>query len=196
MIDARSHKQTHKRLSMKRNEWVQITGTGHGVVGRDQQHNDDKARQKAPYAQQPREYDQQHAAELERIPHLHDKKRKTDSEYHGAKKIPLTKEQYNAIVAGMVAAVERGTAKRAAIEGVKVAAKSGTAQVSVNGRPLTLAWMIAFAPADAPEVAISVIVEGEEPGDVGGGKTAAPIVRAAFEKYFSATNRGMPKIEN
>ncbi len=127
---------------------------------------------------------------------LHDKKRKTDSEYHGAKKIPLTKEQYNAIVAGMVAAVERGTAKRAAIEGVKVAAKSGTAQVSVNGRPLTLAWMIAFAPADAPEVAISVIVEGEEPGDVGGGKTAAPIVRAAFEKYFSATNRGMPKIEN
>ncbi len=115
---------------------------------------------------------------------LHDPNRITDSKYHGAEKIPLTKSQYNTIVAGMLAAVERGTCRRAAIGGVKVAAKSGTAQVSVNGRKLTLAWLIAFAPADAPEVAISVVVEGEEPGDVGGGKTAAPIAKAAFQKYF------------
>ncbi len=115
---------------------------------------------------------------------LHDPNRITDSKYHEAEKIPLTKSQYDTIVAGMLAAVERGTCRRAAIGGVKIAAKSGTAQVSVNGRKLTLAWLIAFAPADAPEVAISVVVEGEEPGDVGGGKTAAPIAKAAFQKYF------------
>ena len=127
---------------------------------------------------------------------VHDKNRKPSSEYHGAKKIPLTKSQYDTIVEGMVAAVERGTAKRAKIEGVNVAAKSGTAQVSVNGKQLTLAWMIAFAPAESPEVAISVIVEGEEPGDVGGGRTAGPIVQAAFKKYFSATNRTALQVEN
>ena len=115
---------------------------------------------------------------------LHDPNRITDSNYHGAEKIPLTKSQYDTIFAGMLAAVERGTCRRAAIDGVKVAAKSGTAQATKDGRQLTLAWLIAFAPADAPEVAISVLVEGEEPGDVGGGKTAAPIAKAAFQKYF------------
>ena len=127
---------------------------------------------------------------------LHNPKRKTDSQYHGAEKININKADYNTIVEGMVSAVENGTAKRARLDGIKVAAKSGTAQVSVNGKKLTLAWMIAFAPADAPEVAISVIVEGEEAGDVGGGRTAGPIVKSAFQKYFSATNRTALEVEN
>lgn len=66
---------------------------------------------------------------------LHDSRRKTDAAYHGAEKIPLTKSQYDKILEGMVAATERGTSKRARVAGVKVAAKSGTAQVSVNGTP-------------------------------------------------------------
>lgn len=127
---------------------------------------------------------------------LHDSRRKTDAAYHGAEKIPLTKSQYDKILEGMVAATERGTSKRARVAGVKVAAKSGTAQVSVNGRPLTLAWLIAFAPAESPEVAMAVIVEGEEPGDVGGGRTAAPIVGAAFKKYFSGANGAAVEVEN
>ena len=33
-------------------------------------------------------------------------------------------------------------------------------------------------------LASCVIVEGEKPGDVGGGKTAGPIVKAALDRYF------------
>lgn len=115
---------------------------------------------------------------------LHDPKRKTDMDYHGAKSLPISDKNYAKLVEGMIAAVERGTCKRAAIEYAQVAAKSGTAQVNVRGKKLALAWMVAFAPADKPEVAIAVVVEGEEPGDAAGGRTAGPIVHEALKKYF------------
>lgn len=115
---------------------------------------------------------------------IHDPNRKADMEYHGAEKLDLSAEQYRAIWQGMVDAVESGTARRAKVEGVSIAAKSGTAQVSVQGKKLTLAWMIAFAPAEKPEVAMSVVIEGEEVGDVAGGRTAGPIIHAAMRKYF------------
>ncbi len=117
---------------------------------------------------------------------LHDASRKTDMQYHDAKPLPLGGKNYRAIVDGMIAAVERGTCRRAAVEYAQVAAKSGTAQVNVSGRKLALAWMVAFAPAERPEVAMAVVVEGEEPGDVGGGRTAGPIVQAAMRAYFES----------
>ncbi len=74
-------------------------------------------------------------------------------------------------VAGMmVQAVENGTAGIMAIRGVKVAAKTGTAQKGA-GRPDV--WMLAFAPADQPVVAIAVVVEA----GVSGSETAGPIAR-------------------
>ena len=103
---------------------------------------------------------------------IHDTSRVCDLAYHGGEKLNLKPEHYKAIIDGMKAAVERGTAKRAAVEGVSVAAKSGTAQVPVRGKKLTLAWMVAFAPVENPQVAISVVVEGEEIGDASGGRTA------------------------
>ena len=84
----------------------------------------------------------------------------------------------------MRAAVERGTCRRAAIDYASVAAKSGTAQVNVSGKKLALAWMVAFSPIENPEVAVAVVVEGEEPGDASGGRTAGPIVREALTKYY------------
>ncbi len=125
---------------------------------------------------------------------VHDPSRKPDASYHGAKKIDLPQAHYEKIVEGMVAAVERGTCRRAAVDGVKVAAKSGTAQVSVGGKKLTLAWIIAFAPADDPEIALSAIVEGDESGDVGGGRTAGPIAGAVLKKYFSGSRRALPEV--
>ena len=54
----------------------------------------------------------------------------------------------------------------------------------VGGKKLTLAWMVAFAPVENPQIAIAVIVEGEEVGDAAGGRTAGPIVKEAFKHYF------------
>ena len=53
------------------------------------------------------------------------------------------------------------------------AAKTGTAQTVGNNAH---AWLIAFAPAEAPKVAVAVIVESQPGlGDVTGGRIAAPI---------------------
>jgi len=78
----------------------------------------------------------------------------------------------------MVGVVQRGTATRAAIPGVQVAAKTGTAQTTGDNAH---AWVTAFAPAEAPRVAVSVIVESQ-PGvsEATGGSVAAPIAQAVL----------------
>jgi hypothetical protein len=74
----------------------------------------------------------------------------------------------------MEAVVTEGTGTAAAIPGVTVAGKTGTAEV--GSRPSD-AWFIAFAPADNPQVAVAVLVVN---GGVGGA-VAAPIARQVRE---------------
>jgi peptidoglycan glycosyltransferase len=73
--------------------------------------------------------------------------------------------------------VSDGSARRAQIEGVAVAGKTGTAQHAA-GRP-PHAWFIGFAPAEDPRVAVAVVIE--DGGDLGseatGGAVSAPIAR-------------------
>ena len=79
----------------------------------------------------------------------------------------------------MVEVVEGGTATGAAVPGVDVAAKTGTAQTTGEN---SHAWLVAFAPARAPTVAVAVIVESQ-PGlgdTVTGGRVAAPIAKAVL----------------
>ncbi|MFP6900127.1 MAG: penicillin-binding transpeptidase domain-containing protein, partial [Opitutales bacterium] len=54
-----------------------------------------------------------------------------------------------------------------------------------NNMKLSIAWFVAFAPQDNPEVAIVVLVEGTVPqDDVQGGLNAAPIAQNVLRKYF------------
>ncbi|HEX2376634.1 MAG TPA: penicillin-binding transpeptidase domain-containing protein [Gaiellales bacterium] len=79
----------------------------------------------------------------------------------------------------MEAVVSYGTGTSAAIPGITVAGKTGTAEVGPD-RPSD-AWFIAFAPAQAPRVAIAVlIVNGGVGGDV-----AAPIARQVLESALA-----------
>lgn len=105
---------------------------------------------------------------------------------HEAEPIGLTDTQYKALVEGMVrAAGPGGTARFIGVRGLAIAAKTGTAQVKIPGRRLTLAWTVAFAPVDTPEVAISVLVEGQNPDDnYAGGGTAAPIAQVVLDQWF------------
>lgn len=80
----------------------------------------------------------------------------------------------------MLAVVERGSGTRARISGVRVAGKTGTAEVG-KGRP-TNAWFIAFAPADKPTVAIAIMLEGAGVG----GRVAAPAARPVLEAALRA----------
>ncbi|HWB71077.1 MAG TPA: penicillin-binding protein 2 [Egibacteraceae bacterium] len=89
----------------------------------------------------------------------------------------------------MVGVVEAGSGRNAAIPGVRVAGKTGTAQTG-SGRAPTV-WFVGFAPADDPRVAVAVVIE--EGGDVGseatGGRLAAPVARAVMQAALAEAPR-------
>jgi peptidoglycan glycosyltransferase len=85
----------------------------------------------------------------------------------------------------MIGVVQSGTGSAARIAGVQVAGKTGTAQTTTDAAPH--AWFTAFAPADAPRVAVAVIVEngGSEGNEATGGRVAAPIARAVIQAVLA-----------
>lgn len=91
----------------------------------------------------------------------------------------LSKVEADKITSAMVTAVTDGTAAPGALPDVQVAGKTGSAEP--GGNVPTDAWYIAFAPADAPRIAIAVIVEH---GGTGGG-AAAPIARQIMQAALS-----------
>jgi peptidoglycan glycosyltransferase len=80
----------------------------------------------------------------------------------------------------MVTVVTSGTGGSAAIPGVSVGGKTGTAQ---DGNRPPHVWFMAFAPAEDPQVAVAVIVEnGGRLGEgATGGAVAGPIARDVME---------------
>ncbi|MBF0184527.1 MAG: penicillin-binding protein 2 [Magnetococcales bacterium] len=91
-----------------------------------------------------------------------------------------------------------GTARTAKLNGVRMAGKTGTSQVARHRRTqsgsllkttqrrlMDHAMFVAYAPAQQPEIAISVIVEHGG----GGGTNAAPVAKRVMDLYF-AKQRG------
>lgn len=93
----------------------------------------------------------------------------------------LEPDTANDVTEAMVASVASGAATNARIDGIDVAGKTGTAE---NGDtlPYTLSF-IGFAPAENPEIAVSVVVEdGGGQGQSGSGDSlAAPIAKKVIE---------------
>ena len=78
----------------------------------------------------------------------------------------LTASQLNTMMQNVVNA---GTGTAAALEGIQVAGKTGTAE---KGDGSNLAWFIGFAPADDPQIAVAVVIEDTQST---GGEAAAPL---------------------
>ncbi len=95
---------------------------------------------------------------------------------------------------GMVEVVQgkRGTARKVRIEGISIGGKTGTAQVvrlaqykhlkeeDIPYKYRDHAWFTCYAPADDPEIAVTVLVEH----GLHGGSGAGPVARAVLVKYF------------
>jgi len=75
--------------------------------------------------------------------------------------------------------VEEGTGTEAALAGIRVAGKTGTAEVGAN-REFTQPWFICFAPIENPKLAVAVTLERQPAGSFGG-VVAAPIARSVLE---------------
>jgi|SRR5579872_921048 len=80
------------------------------------------------------------------------------------------------VKAMMISVMTGGTGTSDQIPGLQVAGKTGTAETGVNKHYDT--WFIAFAPADAPKVAVAVALENQTGF---GATTAGPIAKALLE---------------
>jgi len=86
----------------------------------------------------------------------------------------------------MQAVVTGGTGRAAAIPGIKVAGKTGTAETGQSH--VYTAWFIFFAPADNPQVAGAVVLEHQLNGF--GGSVSAPIAKQLMQAILPAASKG------
>ncbi len=84
------------------------------------------------------------------------------------------------MVSFMVEGVDNGYAAKAAIPGVKVGGKTGTAEV---GDGTSHSWFIGFAPADAPRIAVAVIMEHQGSGSDFATPAGQSVMQTALAVY-------------
>ena len=116
-------------------------------------------------------------------------------------RVPIAPEHLDTIAKGLAAVVNEphGTARRARLPGVTVGGKTGTAQVvglkfeksfgdeeNVPWKYRSHALFVAYAPVEAPTIAVGVVVEHGGHG----GSDAAPVAAAVMRAYF-----GIPEPE-
>lgn len=93
----------------------------------------------------------------------------------------ISEETAGQLTEAMKAVVNEGTGTAAALSGIDVAGKTGTAEVpgrqACDGLP-NQAWFVGFAPADDPQIAVAVTVECT---DGQGGTVAAPIAAGVMQ---------------
>jgi penicillin-binding protein A len=100
---------------------------------------------------------------------------------------PVSAETAEELTTAMEGVVREGTGTNAAIPGVSVAGKTGTAETPGNeacggGDDENQAWFMGFVPADDPQIAIAASVECTEQF---GGDVAAPIFRDVAETILN-----------
>lgn len=94
----------------------------------------------------------------------------------------------------LVKVIDEGTGKRAKLDSYKVAGKTGTAQKQdAKGYSQTkyLGSFVAYAPANAPEICVIVMVD-EPKGEYYGGTVAAPVVKNIIKKTLDYRNGFAP----
>jgi peptidoglycan glycosyltransferase len=103
---------------------------------------------------------------------------------------PISEETAAELTTAMEGVVSEGTGTNAAISGVPVAGKTGTAETPGNeacggGSEENQAWFIGFAPADEPEIAIAATIECTT---LFGNDVAAPIFREVAETILGESD--------
>ena len=93
---------------------------------------------------------------------------------------------FKPVIDGMEKVVEKGTARIAKIQNIRVCGKTGTVEnfIRLNGKKTQLtdhSMFIAFAPKENPKIALAVFVEN----GYWGSRWAAPIASLMIEKYLN-----------
>ncbi|WP_066288521.1 peptidoglycan D,D-transpeptidase FtsI family protein [Arthrobacter sp. B6] len=91
-----------------------------------------------------------------------------------------TPEIANQITEWMTSAVSEGIARGAAVPGVQVAGKTGTAEL---GNGLNNSWFTGFAPANNPQVGVTIVMEGVD--ITTGAQLTSPNAKKIFEAVLN-----------
>lgn len=95
----------------------------------------------------------------------------------------------------VVADQEIGTGRHAYIDGYRVAGKTGTAVKSINGKydyDKSVVSFVGYAPVNDPKIAVVVIIDEPNDGNVGGGTAAAPVFKQIVSQSLQYMN--VPKV--
>ena len=105
---------------------------------------------------------------------------------HEGEPIGLSIQQQRQLWEGMEKVVgDKGTGRLVQIDNLRIAGKTGTADFRAHGKEVNLAWFIGFAPAENPQIAVAVMVEGTEVShSYHGGSTAGPIAKDIFLQFI------------
>lgn len=97
----------------------------------------------------------------------------------------MTSETAATLTQMMERVVTEGTGRQAAVPGVRVAGKTGTATGSGE---FSNPWFIGFAPVDDPSIALAVFIEGSAVSgeSASGGSLAAPIASELIQLWLSS----------
>ncbi|MCF7669881.1 MAG: hypothetical protein K9N48_08925, partial [Verrucomicrobia bacterium] len=101
---------------------------------------------------------------------------------------------YSIIRRAMLADVEDsdGTGRHAAVDGMRICGKTGTAQVKRGGRLVRYdTWFVSFAPLESPRYVVVVLVEG----GASGGTTCAPVAGRIYEEILKIESGTQAPIE-
>ena len=88
---------------------------------------------------------------------------------------PETAKQVGDMMANVV---REGTGTAAALQGISVAGKTGTAEIDI-AQGINTPWFIGFAPREDPEIAVAVAIERSNGT---GGEVAAPVAKRVLEE--------------
>ena len=110
-----------------------------------------------------------------------------ESESRGVRRVLSADTAKNMLSFMETATRSTGTAWRAAIDGIQVAAKTGTAQMldtktGKYSKDAYIASCLAIFPAEAPEIIAYVVIENPKSGEYFGGRIAAPLIKELGEQ--------------
>ncbi len=105
---------------------------------------------------------------------------------------------------GMINVIDEGTATVVHRDDIKIAAKTGTAQVGTKEHPRQIAWLCGYWPADNPKYSFAVMIQGEDSDNHGlglddgllGGREGGEIVAHIMDDIYGPPPNAKSRTEN
>jgi penicillin-binding protein 2 len=134
----------------------------------------------------------------------HDGKKVRDIPIDTVRTVTLNSPFMANLKEAMINVIDEGTATIAHRDDIKIAAKTGTAQVGTKAKPRQVAWLCGYFPADAPKYSFAVMIQGEDSDNHGlglddgllGGREGGSIVAHIMDDMYGLPPNAKERASN